>query len=158
METFEEVRRNFQDTFVKFFGGGQADLSLEERDDPLDAEVQIAVRPMGKRLQHLTLLSGGEKALTAIALLFAIYQKKPGPFCILDEVDAALDDANIVRFVEVLEQFAADTQFIMVTHNKRTMEASDRLYGITMEEPGISQLVAVKFGDDGDAKTAEVVG
>jgi chromosome segregation protein len=158
IETFEEVRRNFQNTFVKFFGGGQADLSLEEKDDPLDAEVRISVRPLGKRLQHLSLLSGGEKSLTAIALLFAIYQKKPGPFCILDEVDAALDDANIGRFVEVLKQFAADTQFIMITHNKRTMEASDRLYGITMEELGVSQLVSVKFGEDGNAERAEMVG
>ena len=158
IETFEEVRRNFQNTFEKFFGGGQADLSMEEKDDPLDAEVRIAVRPRGKRFQHLSLLSGGEKALTAIALLFAIYQKKPGPFCILDEVDAPLDDANIGRFTEVLKQFAADTQFIMITHNKRTMEASDRLYGITMEELGVSQLVSVKFGEDGDAERAEVMG
>ncbi|MFH1007601.1 MAG: chromosome segregation protein SMC [Candidatus Latescibacterota bacterium] len=157
-ETFEEVRRNFQNTFVAFFGGGEANLSLEEKDDPLDAEVRISVRPQGKRLQHLSLLSGGEKALTAIALLFAIYQKKPGPFCILDEVDAALDDANIGRFVEVVKQFSKDTQFIMITHNKRTMEASDRLYGITMEELGVSQLVSVRFGADGNAGQTEVMG
>lgn len=148
IDTFIQVRQNFQKTFIRFFGGGEADLILEEQEDPLESEIQIVARPHGKRLQNINLLSGGEKALAAIALLFAIYQVKPSPFCILDEVDAPLDDANIGRFVEVLRQFAADTQFIIITHNRYTMEGADRLYGITMEEPGISQLVSVELGRD----------
>lgn len=145
-DTFTQVQQHFQKTFVRFFGGGEADLILEEQEDPLESEIQIVARPHGKRLQNINLLSGGEKALAAIALLFSIYQVKPSPFCILDEVDAPLDDANIGRFVEVLRQFTTDTQFIVVTHNRYTMEGADRLYGITMEEPGISQLVSVQLG------------
>ena len=113
--------------------------------DPLEAPLEIIARPRGKQLRHINLLSGGERALTAIALLFAIYLVKPSPFCILDEVDAPLDDANVARFVRVLKRFAVDTQFIVVTHNKVTMAAADCLHGITMEEPGVSGLVSVRL-------------
>ncbi len=146
MTTFEEVRTNFMTTFQTLFEGGEADLMLEE-GDPLEAGIEIMARPGGKRLQSLALLSGGETALTAIALLFAIYLVKPSPFCVFDEVDAPLDDANVRRFASALRQFTSDTQFLVVTHNKRTMEAADYLYGITMEEPGLSKMVSVRLED-----------
>lgn len=130
-----------------FNEGDEADLILEDAPDPLEANIEIIAKPKGKRPQAITLLSGGEKTLTATALLFAIYLVKPSPFCILDEVDAPLDDANIDRFVKLLQKFATDTQFIIVTHNKRTMEAARTLYGVTMEEEGVSKLVAVRFND-----------
>ncbi|MSS72891.1 MAG: chromosome segregation protein SMC [Candidatus Latescibacteria bacterium] len=148
-ETFEKIRENFRKTFVAFFEGGEADLSMEPDQDPLEAPIHITARPLGKRLQHINLLSGGERALTAIAMLFAIYLVKPSPFCILDEVDAPLDDANINRFTRVLKTFAQDTQFIVVTHNKKTMEAAESLHGVTMEEPGVSKLVSVRIGRNG---------
>ena len=144
MTTFEEVRANFMTTFQTLFEGGEADLKLEE-GDPLETGIEIMARPGGKRLQSLALLSGGETALTAIALLFAIYLVKPSPFCVFDEVDAPLDDANVRRFAGALRQFTSDTQFLVVTHNKRTMEAADYLYGITMEEPGLSKMVSVRL-------------
>lgn len=146
MTTFEEVRTNFMTTFQTLFEGGEADLMLEE-GDPLETGIEIMARPGGKRLQSLALLSGGETALTAIALLFAIYLVKPSPFCVFDEVDAPLDDANVRRFASALRQFTSDTQFLVVTHNKRTMEAADYLYGITMEEPGLSKMVSVRLED-----------
>ncbi len=145
MVTFDQIKGNFRKTFEAFFEGGQADLLMPADQDPLEAPLEIIARPRGKRLQHINLLSGGERALTAIALLFAIYLAKPSPFCILDEVDAPLDDANVARFVRVLKRFAADTQFIVVTHNKVTMTAADCLHGITMEEPGVSRLVSVRL-------------
>ncbi len=148
MTTFEEVRTNFMTTFQTLFEGGEADLMLEE-GDPLETGIEIMARPGGKRLQSLALLSGGETALTAIALLFAIYLVKPSPFCVFDEVDAPLDDANVRRFASALRQFTSDTQFLVVTHNKRTMEAADYLYGITMEEPGLSKMVSVRLEDAG---------
>lgn len=151
MDTFERVRDHFRESFVRFFGGGEVDLVLSEGDDPLEAHISIVARPKGKKLQNISLLSGGEKALAAVALLFALYREKPGPFCILDEVDAMLDDANVQRFVEVLKQFSSETQFLVITHNKCTMEAADALYGVTMEEPGVSQLVAVRF-EGGEVK------
>jgi chromosome segregation protein len=144
LRTFEEVDRNFKQVFSTLFEGGEAALTLTG-DDPLEAEIDILARPRGKKPQSLSLLSGGEKALTAIALLFAIYLVKPSPFCILDEVDAPLDDANIDRFVRLLRQFSEKTQFIVVTHNKKTMEVADCLYGVTMEELGVSKLVSVKW-------------
>ena len=145
MVTFDQIRENFRKTFEAFFEGGQADLLMPADQDPLEAPLEIVARPRGKQLRHINLLSGGERALTAIALLFAIYLAKPSPFCILDEVDAPLDDANVARFVRVLKRFAADTQFIVVTHNKVTMAAADCLHGITMEEPGVSRLVSVRL-------------
>lgn len=144
-ETFQQIKANFEKVFSSFFVNGEGSLELEEGVDPLEADIDIFVRPKGKRVQTLNLLSGGEKTLTAISLLFAIYLVKPSPFCILDEIDAPLDDVNIKRFTEALQNFANDTQFIVITHNKRTMEAADTLYGVTMEEEGLSKLVSVKF-------------
>lgn len=146
-KTFGEVNENFQKVFRTLFEGGEAALTLSG-DDPLEAEIEILARPRGKKPQSLSLLSGGEKALTAIALLFAIYLVKPSPFCILDEVDAPLDDANIDRFVLLLREFSQNTQFIVVTHNKKTMEVADCLYGVTMEEPGVSKLVSVRWNTE----------
>jgi chromosome segregation protein len=149
--TFEQIKSNFQAIFRELFSeGDEADLKLvydPENPDPLDAKIDIIAKPRGKRPQLIDLLSGGEKTLTAIALLFAIYQVKPSPFCILDEVDAPLDDANIDRFIKIIRKFSEDTQFIIVTHNKRTMEAADSMYGVTMAEEGISTIVNVKFND-----------
>jgi chromosome segregation protein len=147
-ETFALVREKFKETYARFFPGGEADLQLEENVDALEAGIEITARPRGKRLQSITLLSGGEKALTAISLLFAIYLVKPSPFCVLDEVDAPLDDTNIGRFVRVLKEFAQGTQFVVVTHNKITMAAADTLHGVTMPEEGVSQLVSVRVEDD----------
>ena len=146
-KTFAQVNENFQKVFQTLFEGGEAALTLSG-DDPLEAEIDILARPRGKKPQSLSLLSGGEKALTAIALLFAIYLVKPSPFCILDEVDAPLDDANIDRFVLLLREFSRNTQFIVVTHNKKTMEVADCLYGVTMEEPGVSKLVSVRWNTE----------
>lgn len=149
--TFDLIRTNFQGIFRELFmEGDEADLKLvvdPENPDPLDAKIDIIAKPRGKRPQLIDLLSGGEKTLTAIALLFAIYQVKPSPFCILDEVDAPLDDANIDRFIKIIRKFSTDTQFIIVTHNKRTMEAADSMYGVTMAEEGISTIVNVRFKD-----------
>ena len=149
METFEKIRDNFIKVFRSLFNpGDEADLRLEENVDPLEARIEIIAKPKGKRPTSIELLSGGEKTLTAIALLFAIYLVKPSPFCVLDEIDAPLDDANIDRFTKIIKDFSKDTQFIVVTHNKRTMEAADTLYGVTMQEEGISKLVAVRFNED----------
>ncbi len=147
VETFSLVRQNFIKTFQRLFEGGDADLKLADPDDPLESTIEIVASPRQKRLGRLSLLSGGERALTAIALLFAIYLVKPSPFCILDEVDAPLDDANVQRFVRMLKEFSAETQFIIITHNKATMKESDRLYGITMEESGVSKVVSVSLDD-----------
>jgi chromosome segregation protein len=145
LETYGIVRQNFQETFRILFEGGEADLALSEAADPLEADIIITARPKGKRLQDISLLSGGERALTALALLFALYKAKPSPFCIFDEVDAPLDDANIQRLLRMLQAFKQDTQFIIITHNKRTMEVAETLYGITMEERGVSRVVSVDF-------------
>ena len=146
LETFEKIRENFIATFKGLFDeGDECDLALEEGVDPLEARIEITAKPRGKRPTSIDLLSGGEKTLTAIALLFAIYLVKPSPFCILDEVDAPLDDNNIDRFTRILRRFSDNTQFIVVTHNKRTMEAANALYGVTMEEEGVSKLVSVRF-------------
>lgn len=152
-ETFEKVRENFINIFKSLFDeGDEADLILQEHEDPLEARIDIVAKPRGKRPHSIEMLSGGEKTLTAIALLFAIYLVKPSPFCILDEVDAPLDDANIDRFIRILRRFSDNTQFIVVTHNKRTMSAADTLYGVTMEEEGVSKLVPVDFHRDNLAR------
>ncbi len=149
LDTFEQIRKNFIDTFRTLFDpGDEADLRLEEGVDPLEAKIEIIAKPKGKRPTSIDLLSQGEKTLTAIALLFAIYLVKPSPFCILDEVDAPLDDANIQRFIRLINRFAENTQFIIVTHNKLTMEAAQTLYGVTMEEEGVSKIVAVRFTEE----------
>jgi len=145
LATFHEVNETFAKTFVELFRGGQASMRLMDEDDPLDSGIEIVARPPGKRLQNLMLLSGGEKALTAIALLFGLFRTKPSPFCILDEVDAPLDDVNTVRFVQMVQKMAEETQFVVITHNKITMEAASRLYGVTMQERGVSKLVAVEL-------------
>lgn len=151
MKTFEEIRGHFIKIFRSLFNpGDEADLKIEEGADPLEAKIEIIAKPKGKRPTSIELLSGGEKTLTAIALLFAIYLVKPSPFCILDEIDAPLDDANIDRFTKILEDFSKDTQFIVVTHNKKTMEAASTLYGVTMQEEGVSKIVSVRFNEDFD--------
>jgi len=144
-ETFEQVREKFAEVYGRLFEGGEARLELEPGKSLLEAGVEIFVRPPGKRLQNINLLSGGEKALTAIAYLFAIYLVKPSPICFLDEVDAPLDDANVMRLCRLLRELAERSQFIVITHNKRTMEVADVLYGITMETPGVSKIVSVRF-------------
>lgn len=149
MDTFNQIRSHYINIFRKLFNeGDEADLRLEEDADPLEAKIEIIAKPKGKRPLTIEQLSGGEKTLTAIALLFAIYMVKPSPFCILDEIDAPLDDANIDRFTRIIRDFSKDTQFIIITHNKRTMEATDALYGITMQEIGVSKLVSVKFNEE----------
>ncbi|MCP4684970.1 MAG: chromosome segregation protein SMC [bacterium] len=156
-ETFEKVKINFQNLFVELFRGGEADISLVDPEDPLESHIDIIARPGGKKLLPITILSGGERALTAIALLFSLYLVKPSPFCILDEIDAPLDDANCQRFLKIIQTFSKQTQFIIITHNKITMQASNNLYGVTMSQPGVSQLVAVRFSGEGaDAKLIEV--
>jgi chromosome segregation protein len=144
-EAFTAINANFQQTFATLFGGGRAGLSLLDENDPLESGIDIVASPPGKRLQSVQLLSGGEKALTAIALMFAIFRYKPSPFCLLDEIDAPLDDANIGRFVEMLRGMMDKTQFIIITHNRKTMEIANRLYGVTMEEPGVSKLISIQL-------------
>ncbi len=144
--TFDKVNENFQRIFRNLFEGGEAQITLLE-GDPLEADIRIWATPSGKKLQGLQMLSGGEKALTAISLLFAIYEVRPSPFCILDEVDAPLDDANVLRFNRLVREYSTDTQFLIVTHNKRSMEAADCLFGVTLGKDGTSNLVSVKLGD-----------
>ena len=144
-ETFEKVRVNFQEMFRELFGGGQANLLLVDDADPLESGIDIIARPPGKQLQSISLLSGGEKTMTAVALLFSIYMVKPSPFCILDEMDAPLDESNISRFIKILDRFVMQSQFVVISHNKRTIARADALYGVTMEEHGVSKLVGVKF-------------
>ena len=138
-------QQNFEGTFTTLFGGGHAGLVLLDESDQLESGIDIIAQPPGKRLQSVQLLSGGEKALTAMALMFAIFKYRPSPFCLLDEIDAPLDDANIGRFVEMLQGMQDQTQFILITHNRKTMEIADRLYGVTMEEPGVSKLISVQL-------------
>lgn len=144
-EAFTAINANFQETFSTLFGGGRAGISLLDENDPLESGIDIVASPPGKRLQSVMLLSGGEKALTAIALMFAIFRYKPSPFCLLDEIDAPLDDANIGRFVELLRGMMDRTQFIIITHSRKTMEIANRLYGVTMEEPGVSKLISIQM-------------
>jgi chromosome segregation protein len=144
-EAFTAINLYFQDTFSSLFSGGRAGLTLVDENDVLESGIEIIAQPPGKRLQNMQLLSGGEKALTAIALMFAIFRYKPSPFCLLDEIDAPLDDANIGRFIEMLRGMQEHTQFILITHNRKTMEIADRLYGVTMEEPGVSKLISVRL-------------
>jgi chromosome segregation protein len=146
-ETFAQVQENFREVFQSLFEGGEAELRMVG-EDPLECEIEIMARPRGKHLQSVSLMSTGERALSAIALLFSLYLVKPSPFCLLDEVDAPLDDANVERFLGMLRRFSGRTQFVVITHNKKTMEATSCLYGVTMQEPGVSQLVSVKLSHD----------
>lgn len=144
-ETFEQIRKNFQFTYEQLSGGGFSDLALVDSEDPLESGIDIVARPPGTRLKNITLLSGGQRTMAAVALLFAIYLVKPSPFCVLDEIDAALDDANIGRFCEMLRSFTNRSQFLIVTHNKRTISESDTVFGVTMPEKGVSKLLSMKF-------------
>ena len=150
IEAFDTIRANYQEIFKLLFSGGRADLRLEEDPDGgeidvLDCGVEIMAQPPGKRLTSVQLLSGGEKALSAIALLFAVFRYSPSPFCLLDEVDAALDDANVGRFARMVTEYAKNTQFIIITHNKLSMEAADLIYGVTMQEAGVSSLLSLEL-------------
>ncbi len=147
LETFEAIRVQFQNLFRKMFGGGEGDIILEDHNDVLDCGIDVVARPPGKELRSISLLSGGEKTMTAVALLMAIFRSKPSPFCILDEVDAALDEANVERYSGVVREFKTATQFIMITHNKRSMQIGDILYGVTMEQSGVSKRMSVRFED-----------
>ncbi len=150
-ETFERIRENFRNMFTEVFGGGKADLVLADENDLLESGIDIVARPPGKQLQTISLLSGGEQTMTAVALLFSIYQVKPSPFCVLDELDAPLDESNINRFIRILQRFLNHSQFIVITHNKRTIGMADVLYGVTMQEHGMSKIVSVKFHKTGEA-------
>ncbi|MDB6171821.1 MAG: chromosome segregation protein [Chthoniobacteraceae bacterium] len=144
-DTFEKIRVNFSEMFVELFGGGKANLLLTNESDPLESGIDIIAKPPGKQLQSISLLSGGERTMTAVALLFSIYMVKPAPFCVLDEMDAPLDESNISRFIKILDRFVGQSQFIVISHHKRTIARADALYGVTMEEHGVSRLVGVKF-------------
>jgi chromosome segregation protein len=147
LETFLAIQGNFSKVFHTLFGGGECELRLANQDDPLESEIDIHAAPRGKRTQRIHLLSSGERTLVAVSLLFSIYLTKPSPFCLMDEVDAPLDDANVGRFTRLLEEFKADTQFLVITHNPRTMQAADAVYGVTMQEPGVSTIVGVRLGE-----------
>ena len=146
-ENFDQIVVNFEDIFRQLFGGGHAELRLDDENNPLEAGIEIIAQPPGKKLQNINLMSGGEKTMTAIALMFAVLKTKPTPFCILDEVEAALDDANIDRFASYLRKFE-NIQFAIVTHQKATMEHADVLYGVTMPEQGISKVLSLRLGDN----------
>jgi chromosome segregation protein len=152
-ETFAQVRINFREMFAELFGGGRADLSLLDENDPLNCGIEITAKPPGKQLQSVSLLSGGERSMVAVALLFAIYMVRPSPFCILDEVDAAMDEGNINRFIGMLDRFVEQSQFVIITHNKRTIAKADVLYGVTMEERGVSKLVGIKLSSPQQVST-----
>ena len=154
--TFEEVKKNFQELFRKLFGGGKADVILEDPEDILECGIEIIARPPGKETRSISLLSGGEKTLTALGLLFAVFKSKPSPFCFLDEVDAALDEANNERFNAIVQEFQKNSQFVIITHSKRTMSIADVLFGVTMQTQGVSKKISVKF-DDADVETEAAV-
>jgi chromosome segregation protein len=147
LETFTAVQANFTRVFQALFGGGECELRLATPEDPLESEIDIHAAPRGKRTQRIHLLSSGERTLVAVSLLFSIYLTKPSPFCLMDEVDAPLDDANVGRFTRLLDEFKAGTQFLVITHNPRTMQAADAVYGVTMQEPGVSTIVGVRLGE-----------
>ncbi len=157
LKNFEMIRANFSDLFRKLFGGGRAEVILEDTDNVLECGIEIVARPPGKQPQSISLLSGGEKTMTAVALLMAIFKSKPSPFCLMDEVDAALDEANVERFTLVVQEFLAESQFIIITHSRRTMSVADVIYGVTMQEQGVSKKVSVRFsGEDDDLEDSAV--
>jgi chromosome segregation protein len=150
LDTFEKIQGTFNDLFRKLFGGGRAVLELLDEGDVLECGINIAAQPPGKKLQTISLLSGGEKTLTAIALLFAIFKVRPSPFCFMDEMDAALDESNILRFLSMLDEFKIQTQFILISHNKRTVSVADAVYGVTMEESGVSKIISIRLARSED--------
>jgi chromosome segregation protein len=155
-EAFDEVNARFKKMFPRMFGGGRAELRLTESEDLLEAGVEIVAQPPGKKLTSIELMSGGEKALTAVSLIFSLFQYKPSPFCLLDEVDAPLDEANVGRYCEMIREMTDRSQFILISHSKTTMQSSDVLYGVTMETPGISKLVSVELrGQERDGSSGE---
>jgi chromosome segregation protein len=156
--TFEQIRDNFRAMFTEVFGGGKADLVMMDENDVLESGIEIVAKPPGKQLQTISLLSGGEQTMTAVSLLFSIYQVKPSPFCVLDELDAPLDESNINRFIRVLQRFLTHSQFIIITHNKRTIGMADVLYGVTMQEQGVSRIVSVKFHKSDEETDGKAVG
>ena len=145
LKALDEVNKNFLELFTALFKGGNAEVKLLEPDSPLESGVEIVAQPPGKRVQNLNLLSGGEKSLTSMAFLFALFRYKPSPFCFLDEVDAALDDVNLIRFLDLLKAIKQQTQFVLITHNYKTMEVADYIYGTTMSEPNMTKLLSVKL-------------
>ena len=147
VETYERIRTNFHAMFRRLFGGGRAEIKLLDPDDVLTSGIEFYAQPPGKKLENIALLSGGERSMTAVALLFATYMVRPSPFCILDEIDAALDEANVGRFVNLLLEFGKSSQFIVITHNKKTVTGANTLLGVTMEESGVSKIVALKLGE-----------
>jgi chromosome segregation protein len=147
LQTFTAVQSNFQRVFTTLFGGGECELRLANVEDPLESEIEIHAAPRGKRTQRIHLLSSGERTLVAVSLLFSIYLTKPSPFCLMDEVDAPLDDSNVGRFTRLLDEFKTGTQFLVITHNPRTMQSADAVYGVTMQEPGVSTIVGVRLGE-----------
>jgi chromosome segregation protein len=153
-EAFEAINTNFRAIFQTLFGGGTGEMRLTDQENLAESGIEIVCSPPGKRLQNVLLLSGGEKALAAVALLMAIFKYQPSPFCVMDEVDAPLDEANIGRLTRLLKEMSAQTQFVVITHSKRTMEAAESLYGVTMQEAGVSRLVSVRFNSDAAAAPA----
>jgi len=145
LDTYEKIKKNFHSMFRRLFGGGRAELKLIEGEEVLESGIEILVQPPGKKLENIALLSGGERSLTAVALLFATYMVKPSPFCLLDEIDAALDENNVMRFVNMLAEFGTTSQFIVITHNKKTVSGAKTLLGVTMEESGVSKVIALRL-------------
>jgi chromosome segregation protein len=149
-DTFEQVRKNFKFTFERLFVGGAADLTMVQAEDPLESGIEIVAQPPGTKLRGITLLSGGQKTMTAVALLFAIYMVKPSPLCVLDELDAPLDDTNVTRFTDIIREFTRFSQFVIITHNKRTVSAADAIFGATMQEKGVTRLFSMRFNKERD--------
>jgi chromosome segregation protein len=148
MATYNKIKRNFNNMFKRLFGGGKALFELQDHNHVLECGIEIYAQPPGKKLENISLLSGGEKSMTAVALLFATYMVKPSPFCLLDEIDAALDEDNVARFVQVLREFGGTSQFIIITHNKKTVASAETLLGVTMEDSGVTKVISVRLKND----------
>jgi len=160
LDTYNRIKKNFHNLFRRLFGGGRGELRLVDPDHVLESGIEIYAQPPGKKLENISLLSGGEKSLTAIGLLFATYMVRPSPFCFLDEIDAALDEQNVIRFVNLLREFGRASQFIVITHNKKTVTGADALLGVTMEESGVTKVISVRLerSDGQDIRVPEPIG